>query len=599
MERKTFENVVRQALYVTLARANGRTVSTTEAMDMLYDDERVALKKLANQHLDAAEASGYTDHIMGRLINEGSKPSDVAWMAWFLAPVLLGLLALVLGLGLTGGLMGLGVGLALVVLGYAMSAREIRARRIWRERKLNKGDAQETLAEMGQVLEGPAVSAALWVVVAVLLVGSVGYFAADRVINKDIYTLRAALKSGDATQAQLEGAYAGSDGVVSAEEAQTVLTAYGNETSQAVRLNITMAAIASVEDGFPEETAKEMAATQLSSGIVNSGCTADQLMVLLNFAGSECFSTNVYNQLSRGDFLNDGSVRAWVAAQPMAQLLAVYDGLTTGEKDVLAEIIFREPTEDVFVARIAELSDSDRLRCVCMRGAFITDPDEVLAYIRFGGSLGFTPTQIYPDGAKIDLATAKCDYVNETDTINDGLFLVMYRTEVKEQFEQLSTEPDEDYEYNNALGDAAYTVVLDTRALELLPAEMIPEKMEDCTNWIFIDSVWFLCGTLEKTTTTGYTYNESTTIRYIPKYAAVQRVSVFEAETGAWVYSATQELGYPPELPAYTGNINAKDYYIGEFNTAWPAEQEAILVDNLLTYNGNLLLLYYLGYAEE
>ena len=604
MERQTVKNVVRQALLVALSRQGNRTMNATDAMELLYDEERIALADLAKKNLDAADAHEHTERAMAQILRDGVKANDAAWLVWLVAPVVLVALALALGLGLPGVCVAVGVGAVLVALGYMTNGREIRARGIWRERKTKNLSASEALEEMANVLEGSAFSAvplAMWIVVAVLLVGSVGFFAIDRVANADYYALQGALKGAVCEVEVYEEAFVGSDGVVSAEEARAVQEAFAEEMPSDKRLNMTMAAIACVEKGFPEAAAKEMATAQLSSHMMASKANNQQVLSLLECVGAENFTADMFRQLYKTDHTQQGAVRAWIAALPMKQLLDVYDGMRDGlaEKDELGGIMFKEPAQDEFMARIADLDVVARLRCLRQRGALITDPDEVLAYIRFAGSLGFTPTEVYPEGAKIDLATAACNYETEAEYLPDGLFLVMHRTEVKPNYEELRSIPEDEYTYNAKLGDAAYNVVLDTRALEVMPAECIPETMADCPVWVFIDAVWARENTLiHTTTTTQGGMNIASSKRYSPTYAAVSSVAVFEAETGGLVGTLAFNVGSSPDLPANTRYVSGSSYYLGEHDKTWIANQGKMLVDAMQQFDSNLLLVC-MSYAGE
>ena len=443
----------------------------------------------------------------------------------------------------------------------------------------------------------------LGLIIAILAIAAlVGWFVVDHALNGDYKAMKSLLEMKVESAARYERAMLAEDGAVTEGEVKAVREALAEGMTTKQKMELTIAAIACVDKGFPEELAREMAMSMFDIPIEQiwvekpSWSEVDAL-TLLNFIGAENFTADMYSHLYSMKVIKDGSsVCDWIAALPAAQLLKVYDGLMDGwqGKPVFESLMVVRRSEAELESCLTELTEQERWRFLRIYGSHITDADEVLAFIRFVRRMGVSLRLVYPQGAAIDLKTAHCRIDNgASGAMPEGPFLVMTRTEKREPYERLDEPPVIGYEGNASRGDAAFTVTLDMDALEKMPEELIPQTMADCAAWVFLDTEYvsygYLIGQRE------YTPGSMVSV-YVPTYAAVDRVAVYDARSGECCLILAWKMTLPPELPGK--NVDAQEYYSAQSDRAWLTRQKEALLDQLAQHGFDLQKLDPGAYAD-
>lgn len=433
----------------------------------------------------------------------------------------------------------------------------------------------------------------LGLIIAILAIAAVaGWFVADNALNGDYKAMKSVLETKAESADRYERAMVDEDGEVTDGEVKAVREALAEGMKTRQKMALTIAAIACIDKGFPEELAREMAMGMFdftSEHVWDNklSWSEEDALTLLNFIGAENFTADMYSHLYSMKVIKDGSsVCDWIAALPAAQLLKVYDGLMDGwqGKPVFEALMAVRRSEVELESCLTELTEQERWRFLRIYGSRITDADEVLAFIRFVRRMGVSLRLVYPQGAAIDLKTAHCRIDNgASGAMPEGLFLVMTRTEQREPYERLDEPPVIWYDGNASRGDAAFTVTLDMDALEKTPEELIPQTMADCAAWVFLDTEYvsygYLIGQRE------YTPGSMASV-YVPTYAAYDRVAVYDARSGECCLILARQTTPPPELPGK--NVDAQEYYIAQSDRAWLTRQKEALLEQLAQHGFDL-----------
>ncbi len=219
----------------------------------------------------------------------------------------------------------------------------------------------------------------------------------------------------------------------------------------------------------------------------------------------------------------------------------------------------------------------------------ITDPDEVLAFLRLAKDAGYTAVQCYPQGALLAWDTTAYDPYTSSQAGKLGkrdTFLIVYRTEKPEPFTTLPVAAEnttawnedptadhlENYDPDQDAGAAQFTVVLDTDALDRMPDERIPESLADCDVVVILDTL-YVCDGFVRTSYYGSSGAQGRKKQVdCPTYAAAQSVDVYRVSTGEWLFAAKVNAVYSPAMQMKEIEGEVKEYYLAAPDEAWMAQ---------------------------
>ena len=284
---------------------------------------------------------------------------------------------------------------------------------------------------------------------------------------------------------------------------------------------------------------------------------------------------------------------------------------------------------DTTISRLNETEDHAHQVAVAQAAAGgHTHPNDVLAFLKMAKVHGLKPTECYPNGAKLDwdltyFALAK--YIEEWKdagkwlpvSISEFPEKLEYRTVPKEKHTlsaDFTSIYEDDYEANNALGKAAYEVVLNTEWLEKIPEEKIPMNMNEVNSLLVFNTLYIREGTIRDTSyyqradstpnplaglsdipgldlpeLPPYSLNDIEWQRHYPSYAVCQSIDLYDIETGYVNYRFRANIINTPEIPegvrkrssssiySIGGDIISK-YYIATPDVRWTenARQEIL-----------------------
>ena len=253
---------------------------------------------------------------------------------------------------------------------------------------------------------------------------------------------------------------------------------------------------------------------------------------------------------------------------------------------------------------LTELSDpQQRLELIQYAAIGRTQPNDVLELLRIAGQYGLKPSDCYPDGAKLDWDLSQLDHhseVTEFGTYSKWLPVVINEKpepfeskdvpyasrSIKADFE--SVYPD-DYEGNTALGKDAFEVVLDT-ALDSMPAEYLPETIEELDGLLATSRLYVRQGTLRETKYRGDNETLSNVVKQTdyPCYLAVQMINLYDLQEMKVAYCFCANTVKAPDAPEYVEGFGNKAYYLGTHDEEWLAEQRSSLVEALELWEMNV-----------
>jgi len=524
-----------------------------------------------------------------------------------------------------------------VLILHLVGAKQRKAKKIWKNRAPNPNDALDALKEMEEVLEGSAFAAASKpVLIGCLVVALVG--AAPVVLDQLPDPLHVQLNeivSRGAAWADYDDALAliTADGSVS-EKGMAAFQRNWDEAAPAsvTRYNLAVLACKAAGAGFPERQAHACAQDALAhcsfKGFLSDGHFAD-FALLLN-AAPEAADASLYIRLEEADALAYDKARTalmhTLSGKTLSELLDMREQViaANADGDAFTSLVLAGRTIEDARKDLPAMADAQKqliaLQCYC---ASTADPDEVLAYIRLGRELGYTPLQCYPEGAVIKLPTAHFSATAEAGDVDlFGTYLFLRRTEQEEPFNTRTVPSakwalgndfvsmfDEDFDGNSIYGDEAYTVVLDTDILSRMDDACIPQTFSECDMYIVADSFYLIDGTIRNTSyTDSMSFSNITQQTDIATYASVQMLACYEAATGAQIFTIDYVINESPTPPRNTSSTlpgiidsyslsTLKKYYMGTPDSAW---LETALQDFSAALESNdwQLLITLLAYAE-
>lgn len=327
------------------------------------------------------------------------------------------------------------------------------------------------------------------------------------------------------------------------------------------------------------------------------------LLVLLEHAGTQQGTT--LDRFLQQPMLPEGVLSAFGAAmrtgRTVQEMIALSDKVTAAGHDPLpffqaglGSVTFEEGKNLIASA------DSDEHRALLIKGIApaITDVDEVLAFIRLAKEYGVSAAECYPKGAVITLDTSKWDPSASARALSLGkrdTFLVIRRTENAEPFttfavpegqetdkyEELPDALYEDYDPDEELGMAQYTVMLETSVLDRMPQERIPAAMAECDVVIILDARYWCDGYVRFTRSSWK--DNAWRHRQIdaPTFALWQEIGVYRVKTGEWIFSYKDKITNSPAMleKDLAGKDvlewKTEDHYIAALDEAWMAETYA------------------------
>lgn len=231
------------------------------------------------------------------------------------------------------------------------------------------------------------------------------------------------------------------------------------------------------------------------------------------------------------------------------------------------------------------------------------DPDDVLAFIRLAKLHGLSASECYPEGAVLAWDASAYDPYDSPKAKSLGkrdTFLVIRRTEKPEPFttfvvpEEQETSDGEalptlygNYDPDESLGAGQYTLVLETSALDRMPAERIPHTFADCDALVLLDT-WYWCDGYVRFSRSIWR-DDAWKYRQIdePTFGVIQEIAVYSMQNAAWLFNYRENHAYSPAM--LEENLGGKDvlewntadYYIASPDEAWMAETYADFLHSL------------------
>lgn len=352
-----------------------------------------------------------------------------------------------------------------------------------------------------------------------------------------------------------------------------------------------------VVQGSIQNALKNTAPAQIN----NPEETAALAMMLRGYSEDEAALIRFLKEKTLPDSVLAAFGDAMKEGRTLPQLLALCDTISAAGHDPLP--FLREGVGSVTFTEGEELiasagSEAHRALLIKSIAPAITDVDEVLAFIRLAKGHGVSAAECYPEGAAITLDTSKWDPSASARAASLGkrdTFLVIRRTEKPEPFttivvpEEQETShaeelPDElylDYDPDEELGMAQYTVTLETSVLDRMPQERIPASMADCDAVVILDARYWCDGyvrvshSVRQNSKWKYWQNDELT------FALLQEIAVYNAKTGNWLFSFKEKITNSPAMldqDLASKDVlewEAEDHYIAALDEAWMAETYA------------------------
>jgi len=222
-------------------------------------------------------------------------------------------------------------------------------------------------------------------------------------------------------------------------------------------------------------------------------------------------------------------------------------------------------------ARLSDLTDAQQQLIIAQCAAVHhTAPNDVLAYLRMAAGHGFSAASCYPDGALLDWDLTHLNvYAYTEEPVKHTSWLPVVRMEAPEKMEcklvsafrhslgnDFESVYEDDYESNNALGQAAFTLMLDTEMLDKMSADSIPQTIEELTSLLVIDQQYIRSGTLRNThyhQNSGengqLTLSDIIKQEDYPVYSVAQLVDLYDLRSGLVDYRFNVNLIMPPDIP--------------------------------------------------
>ena len=250
-------------------------------------------------------------------------------------------------------------------------------------------------------------------------------------------------------------------------------------------------------------------------------------------------------------------------------IVKVYENVH--EKEIFLNTVFLNAGMEGVSRIVSGYADDDsRKKFLASAASGFQKADDVLAFINMADQYGVKPSECYPKGAKIDIDLMHLNSKKASARwMNEGKMLVVSRTEQKEKLEYRLVPPeeytlgsdfkssvyDDDYESNQALGMEAFEVVLDTRAMDNMPKDMIPLSVSEIDLILVFDTQYVRCSILRNTEYERPTY-DSTEItieriksqRDYPTYDVMQCADLFNFKTGLVEYTFEFKFIESPEI---------------------------------------------------
>lgn len=531
-------------------------------------------------HLPADEA---TDMVYEYLLKEKQHPrigGGRTILHLVLAVMLVGILYLSFGKIV---LPVLAIVLALLVaLKHLKNVRVESAGVLWRARKKGFDGAVEALGNMDRALRCSVWSLSrkpLMIGCALVILAAGGYIWVDSQptpVHKQLQTMIVA-EDGAVDYEDCVALLLDETGRVSERGQKGLERAWrAAEDNPQAQYDLAAVAAAAVEKGLDGALAAEWARAALADcNEVNldQWWRREQMAPLLDLA-PEAADMTLLKRLAAMDGDMPG-LRAVIGkhmgGKPLAEVLALYaemavDGHEDGAVRIASAMLVGKSLETAREELTALGAASALPAAVQIYGAAFTDPDDVLAFIRLGGELGFKPSQCYPEGAVISLRTSHFTYgeitVEEEEMRErlQGKYLIISRTEKKPPYKEFSAPEDEaadlyaDYHGNAALGDAAWTVVLETQPMDHIPAQYIPHTMAECRTVLACDLTYVRSDVYRKAQGGGSYHDAPATdeVCYVPTYNSRATLALFDPADGRLLRVMKAEFQDAPEPSLHT-----------------------------------------------
>lgn len=497
-----------------------------------------------------------------------------------------------------------------VLILHLIGAKKRKAKKIWKAHAQNVDAALDALKEMEEVLEGTAMAAASKPILIGCLVAALACTAPTviELLPDPLHVQLNNIVALSASSADYDDALAliTADGSVSEKGLEAFQQNWDNAyPSSITRYNLAVLACKAVDAGFPADRAKDCAQDTLSNcsfSEFRSDKSFANFALLLN-AAPDAVDASLYVRLEKANALEYDATRTALmevlSGKSLSELLDMREQVfaAKGDGDAFTSLVLAGRTIEDARKDLPNIANAE-MRLIALRcySASTTDPDEVLAYIRLGRELGYTPLQCYPQGAIISLPTAHFSITREPGDVDlFGTYLFLRRTEQKEPFDTKTVPSskwslgndfvsmfDEDYDGNSIYGDNAYTVVLDTDFLSRMDEEYIPQTFAECDVLLLADSIYVMDGTIRNTSYRDVmSFSNITQQTDIATYASIQMLACYEAATGSQIFTIDYMINESPTPPSLSNNstfsgifdfysLNTlKNYYLGTPDNAW------------------------------
>ena len=240
-----------------------------------------------------------------------------------------------------------------------------------------------------------------------------------------------------------------------------------------------------------------------------------------------------------------------------------------------------EGTDAAAAAQALSALEGDvRARMAKVYGTLYTQTDDILYYVYQCAQIGVKPSEAYPKGVVLDMdmSGAAKQLIHSALSPYPNTWMVVSRTEKEEPAEpQFSADlPGSsaaafsamglegysfpaDFDENDKSDPLNYAVCLETAYMDSIPADRLPRSAADCQNLLLLDTAYACEGTLtstEKTTVNGMT---SSTVKYYPVYACIQRTYLLSGEAHEIVQAHGLNVVSPPEPPKGEHAVSERD----------------------------------------
>lgn len=523
---------------------------------------------------------------------------------------------------------------------YIKNSKNRKVLKIWKNRPDNPNALNDTVNEMAEVYKNTALSACNPLII-IALIGAIAVafycvtaLAPDPIVRDPVYKeLSLKLESAD-SESEFETLLALTD-EKTLEETEKIVTmlqqdaqensTYGKRFAIAIFADTLLA-----ENKITEETAEIVIADMLSSfssAIISNQFESEAFIKLLehtDLALTEKLLDGVLSKRGENEFLTSCLGDYYGKKMSLDDIIFVYNQMENKGvflesvlkyvdiKDILNNYSMIQETEDLLAyiqknmkSEVQELlkelpDDESRKELLIYLAPGYQIPDEVLSYIRLAKEYGVTPTECYPNGAKLDWDLTHLNIYDFADTLSDdGKLLILRRTEKKEELEY-KTVPrsdytlgddfvslyDEIYESNFALGKDAFDVFLDTEALEMMPENMIPYQISELDTILLLDTLYVRDGTIQDT---DYKYeigkstaltdiSQITSQKHYPAYSVIQSIAIYNLHSGLTEYIFNANVIYRPDHSYSAPQVN---YF-----------SSGLYVDHSIYYGNDISTLY-------